>query len=540
MNFLSSGLDALRHLRTAALAASVVVLAACGSNITSGDVSGTAAVGAPLANATVSLLCASGGTPTTATTSSAGKYNMSLGSSCAAPYFLKVVGIDTSVTPNVTTTLYAFADAAGNVNITPLTDIAARFATGNNPDAEFEAVKAASKKAGDLWNSASATEGKAKLLETLAGLGLNTSGINDVLHGAFNAVKGDKTDDLLEALKTKRGGVSLADLADKALKLGGSPGDKPWNALFRVGQNEIKLNLTGCKLFQYVSTPSIGSFGMPGYIPGSSSETSTTVTSAVLTLTRNQNSFTASITPNPANTSVTFRVVELGTGLANVEAGFSISSRAGTPSFVDISGGSGSGNLGQNFELNSSPDSKLVSIVEVSDSEVSGPLVQRARFSNSSYSPSYQDTTIVCDTIDTPLTRSTVGSFQPQSRLASIASVSPTITLTSSLAIDRDPGGMCYYGTEQSSTLVEASPSYITYSYAVSADGAISLNGVNVGDFLSGTVYPEAIYYEQTYFGYPDGGTGLNVRILFDQRRGFRVERNPSSQQQSCSGRGIG
>lgn len=525
MNFFSSGLDALRHLRTAALAASVVVLAACGSNITSGDVSGTAAVGAPLANATVSLLCASGGTPTTATTSSAGKYNMSLGSSCAAPYFLKVVGIDTSVTPNVTTTLYAFADAAGNVNITPLTDIAARFATGNNPDAEFEAVKAASKKAGDLWNSASATEGKAKLLETLAGLGLNTSGINDVLHGAFNAVKGDKTDDLLEALKTKRGGVSLADLADKALKLGGSPGDKPWNALFRVGQNEIKLNLTGCRLYKYYS---------PEEAESISSET--TVTSAVLTLTRNGNSFTASITPNAADTTQTFAAMVIGQTLATSESGgFELVMRAGTP-YIGLGANQAIENEDGRQSRGFNISFESISEATLTDVSSNNYMPRVYFFDRQNDSAGSGEITLNCDTISNPLTRSNVGSLQPQSRLASIASVSPTITLTSSLAIDRDPGGMCYYGTEQSSTLVETSPSYTTYSYAVSADGAISLNGVNVGDFLSGAADSGAVYYESSYVSGEQ--VGSYAVVGFDRNRGFSVDRSRGRANQYCGFKG--
>ena len=506
MNFFSSGLDALRHLRTAALAASVVVLAACGSNITSGDVSGTAAVGAPLANATVSLLCASGGTPTTATTSSAGKYNMSLGSSCAAPYFLKVVGIDTSVTPNVTTTLYAFADAAGNVNITPLTDIAARFATGNNPEAEFEAVKAASKKAGDLWNSASATEGKAKLLETLAGLGLNTSGINDVLHGAFNAVKGDKTDDLLEALKTKRGGVSLADLADKALKLGGSPGDKPWNALFRVGQNEIKLNLTGCQFYQYRYTYS------PGDMPATS-QIQTTVTSAVLTLTRNGNSLTASITPNAADTTQTFASMVIGQIMAqNQSAEFQLSMRPGTTTYVNVRSNQNSyPNRSVGFDLEPQSEKKARPAVAVLDESpiYSG---QSLSFYDNEYISGVSDSqmSLNCDTVSNPLTRSNVGSLQPQSRLASIASVSPSMTLTSALANDA-VDGVCQIRTYNGMENVVTG----TYTYVVSADGAIAINGANLGDFLSSSAYPDSSYYERTGFN-SDGVESRNLGIQLD------------------------
>lgn len=519
----SFGAGALRRLRHGALALSAALLAACGSNLT-GDVSGTAAVGAPLANATVSLLCGSGGTPTTATTNSSGNYNMTLGSTCSAPYFLKVVGVDTSVTPNVTTTLYAFADAAGNINITPLTDIAARFATGNNPDAEFEAVKAASKKAGDLWNSATAAEGKAKLLETLAALGLNSSGISDLLHGAFKAVKGDKTDDLLEALKARRGGVSLADLADRALKLGGSPGDKPWNALFRVGQNEIKLNMTGCRLSRSSYTYGTGEPGTDSYVPATSTQSLTTVTSAVLTLTRSAESFTASITPNAADTTQTFAAVLIDSAPAlNTEASFTLLARAGTSNL----GASGLQYFNPQVSVYQYLGFEIIvqSRQEIRDFAVQPRSSIASFYNNASNSAGYSNMSLDCDTVANPLTRSNVGSFQPQSRLASVASVSPTMTLTAALALNSN-GGLCTTALDQPrSDPVVALPAPITYTYTVSTEGAISLNGVNVGDFLSASTDTGAFYYERTDF-YNQREIARQASVAFDNQRGFYVRRD--------------
>jgi hypothetical protein len=148
-------------------------------------------------------------------------------------------------------------------------------------------------------------------------------------------------------------------------------------------------------------------------------------------------------------------------------------------------------------------------------------------YNNQRDSVGTNDMSLNCDTVSNPLTRSNVGSLQPQSRLASIASISPTLTLTSSLAGNKDHGGFCSYGTEQPSTIDEMTPpSYITYTYAVSADGAISLNGVDVGDFLSGAADSGAVYYESSNF-YSAGTTNsFYAAVALDRNRGFSVQRS--------------
>ena len=113
----------------AALSLLSLALAGCGGSSSTATpapgpttLSGTAAVGAPLANATVTIR---DNDPTTADrtarTSATGSYSVDV-SGLAAPYVLLVVGI----VGDVTHTLHSAATAAdvnGTINITPLTDL---------------------------------------------------------------------------------------------------------------------------------------------------------------------------------------------------------------------------------------------------------------------------------------------------------------------------------------------------------------------------------------------------------------------------------
>lgn len=201
-------------------------------------VSGTAATGAPMAGATVSLLCAGGGAPVTATTGVDGRYSMALPATCAAPYMLKAQlgGV----------TLYAFAGRAGNINITPFTHLAAGFATNNDTAAEYEAVKNQLKTVGALWTVAISQDALAKLAAKLAAMGVNTAGLADILHGIFDAKPGDALDDALEALKTARAGLPLDSLVEQVMQAGGAPGKKPWLTLFAGGKTSVSFAGASC------------------------------------------------------------------------------------------------------------------------------------------------------------------------------------------------------------------------------------------------------------------------------------------------------
>ena len=219
---------------------------------TTADISieGTAAVGAPLANAKVSILCNSGAVGKETNSDTAGKYSTTVTSACLAPYMLKVTGVDTSTTPTSTITLFAFADKAGNINVTPLTDIAAKFATNNDPQGEYDAVLKQIKTTESLWGTSTKAAAQDNLKKVLDKLGVTTTiALGDLLHGAFDAKLGDKTDDILEKLKKERGGVSLKDLVEQIANRGGNTltatERKPWLAFFPQ-QKSFTLTATGC------------------------------------------------------------------------------------------------------------------------------------------------------------------------------------------------------------------------------------------------------------------------------------------------------
>ena len=267
-------LNSRARLAAATLATSLLAaLAACGDSTPTAApvaaplaapaasiaVSGTAAVGAPLKDATVSLLCGKGGAPTTAKTLADGSFGMSLDSGCAAPYLLKVTGLDNS-TPPVTVTLFAFADAAGNINITPLTDIAAGIVTGGSTSDLYDAVVKQSKKVSDTWTDAAKKDATTKLQDKLKDLGLDGDAAKvtvDLLQGKFKADGKDPLDALLDKLLKARGGVPLASLVEGIVQTGGQPGTTPWNVLFPAGTNSVTLVGTGC----YLQYPN------PAYLP---------------------------------------------------------------------------------------------------------------------------------------------------------------------------------------------------------------------------------------------------------------------------------
>lgn len=159
--------------------------------------SGTAAVGVPLASASVSAQCAVGEALTT-TTGASGSYSISLSGGQTFPCFVTVTGGSPGVT------LHAVAQAEGNVNVTPLTELIIAAATGMDPTAWYTANK------GTLAASLAALAGKLPAAQTALVATLKASGytvpagnLNSV---SFAAVDGDAYDDLLEALK-----VSLAN-----------------------------------------------------------------------------------------------------------------------------------------------------------------------------------------------------------------------------------------------------------------------------------------------------------------------------------------
>lgn len=80
--------------------------------------SGTAATGAPIANATVTVRCVNA-VPVTVTTTDAGRWSADLSESVAFPCLVTVSGGSLPAGAS----LHSLAVAAGHVNVTPLTDL---------------------------------------------------------------------------------------------------------------------------------------------------------------------------------------------------------------------------------------------------------------------------------------------------------------------------------------------------------------------------------------------------------------------------------
>ncbi len=169
-------------------------LSACGGDDPpTATVNGTAAVGQPLANASVSMQCVVGEALTT-TTSASGAWSLALNGGQQFPCFVTVTG----GTPAVT--LHSIAQAQGPVNVTPLTDLIVAAAAGSTPAAWFAANKATLATALPLL-AARLPAGQAAVSASLAGSGY-TVPPGDLLTVGFSPTDGDPLDDLLEALKT--------------------------------------------------------------------------------------------------------------------------------------------------------------------------------------------------------------------------------------------------------------------------------------------------------------------------------------------------
>jgi hypothetical protein len=449
-------------LRAVSLA---VVLTACGgggdgSSGTGGGVSstltgGTAATGAPLANASVSLLCNTGGVPITSTTNAQGKYTATLPAGCAAPYIFKATGTQPGSSPPVSLTLYGFADAPANINITPFTDITARMVTANDPAAAYDAVAAGSQSASDYWNATNRDVVKAKFLALLATLGpnINLTGITDVLHQIFTADGIDVLDRLLDAFKVRMGAVSLAALAETLQQNGGTVENQPWRALFPAGVSTLDLLGSDCSVV-------------------ASDVTVVSGITATLRLTRDASSVQLSVVPDAATSTATFPPLVVGQAFKGFNSGFELRSRFDKGDFLNPSFALTSTDLSDSF------------VASFQSNKSTG---EQSFFINTS-GALLGNTTLSCNKVDKPFVRSALKGFQAQARLASYIQGSPSEIITSALRFAD--------GCEDNST----TPS-IFYRYSASPQGNLNLNGVFVPpDWLDSGEFPQANYYENVMF----------------------------------------
>ena len=129
------------RFKLAALSAAAL-LVACGGGSSTPQISGLAATGAALGNASITVKCASGA-PVTGTTSADGTFAVVLSGGQAVPCLIQV--------SKGAVTLYSFASASGRSNVTPVTDLVVTKALGSDPAAafaSFDSTKGASINAG--------------------------------------------------------------------------------------------------------------------------------------------------------------------------------------------------------------------------------------------------------------------------------------------------------------------------------------------------------------------------------------------------------
>ncbi len=157
---------------------------------------GTAAVGAPLVNSTVSARCTTGTAVTPAITSATGQWTLNLGSVAMLPCAVEITGGTVSGAAN-TQVLHSYAQAAGVVNVTPLTDMIVAMAAAAQPTSWFGALDATHPPAiGTRLAAAQTTVIQA--LGTAHYTVPATAGFN-LFSTGFNAAMGDTYDGLLEA-----------------------------------------------------------------------------------------------------------------------------------------------------------------------------------------------------------------------------------------------------------------------------------------------------------------------------------------------------
>lgn len=208
------------------MAIASAVLVACGggssvSTITS-TFSGTAAIGAPIADGTVTVIDATGSTVGTATTGADGSYTLDFNpNNFTAPFVIKVVGSVgdaeetlVSVQPTASTSV---------INITPITNAisALMSSTGNPLDLLTTAAERSNITSTSVGNAESGF--RAALIDNLNAIGLNSNSVN-LLNSTFSTAL-DKLLDNVHVEVTTSGQIKMSTSAGGAVDdLGDSAG----------------------------------------------------------------------------------------------------------------------------------------------------------------------------------------------------------------------------------------------------------------------------------------------------------------------------
>lgn len=169
------------------------------------QLSGSAATGAPMAGAAISVVCASGSA--TATADGNGAYAVSIVGG-TLPCVLTATSSDGA------TELHSIAagsgDAATTANITPLSELLVARLAGGDPKAYV-----ASFTPGTAIAPADVAAAQAALLQTLAAAGVDTTAVTDIVGGALTAGSHTGYDGVLDQLQVTitTAGSTLSELA---------------------------------------------------------------------------------------------------------------------------------------------------------------------------------------------------------------------------------------------------------------------------------------------------------------------------------------
>ncbi len=179
-----------------------------GSTPATTSLSGTAAVGFAVANGTVNIKCASSTSIASSTTSASGAIQATL-SGQTLPCAIQVSGGTINSVAN-TTNYHSIATSAGNVNVTPLTDLLiANLAGTATPSAWFASLTTTQLAAIAAGQVTTATTN----VKTALGLTTQLAGI-DPITTVFTPTNDNVMDNTLEALQTAitNNGTSYASL----------------------------------------------------------------------------------------------------------------------------------------------------------------------------------------------------------------------------------------------------------------------------------------------------------------------------------------
>jgi len=185
----------------------------------SGTLSGVAAVGTPIVNGTVKVICSAGSAPSPTTTSSTGAWSVTL-SGQTLPCAVQVSDGTINSIANVTS-YHSIALTTGTVNVTPLTDLlVANLAGTSTPATWFAGLGSAPTTLASI-NQAKVDTALANLNGALPTLPLYVSSTSPIT-APFTPVAGNAYDDMLAALQTAmtNASVSYATLLGSAAASG--------------------------------------------------------------------------------------------------------------------------------------------------------------------------------------------------------------------------------------------------------------------------------------------------------------------------------